>query len=186
MVVNFNGEEFLVWIIFLKPNNQILVLSNSLAPSSYSLISVSLSKLIISLLKFIALWCIMNTYIRKSWSKQLKCALHCEGRTDINNYSKHPLSLSAKRVMKMTLGKEEKTKASSPLPLPYILIPTPGVSTRDSHTIALKQRRKQSSQVCNPFTFHTRDKLKPTKPVTQTSLGPVEGTKAGSAQAHYH
>jgi hypothetical protein len=125
MVVNFNGEEFLVWIIFLKPNNQILVLSNSLAPSSYSLISVSLSKLIISLLKFIALWCIMNTYIRKSWSKQLKCALHCEGRTDINNYSKHPLSLSAKRVMKMTLGKEEKTKASSPLPLPYILIPTP-------------------------------------------------------------
>lgn len=65
MVVNFNTEVF-IWIISLKPSNGILCLSNPLASSFYSLSSVSLSKLIISLLKFIALQCIMNTQITKS------------------------------------------------------------------------------------------------------------------------
>lgn len=49
-------------------------------PLRYSLIAESLSKLIIIPLKFTALQHIFSTYIMKSSRKQVKCAIHSEGK----------------------------------------------------------------------------------------------------------
>lgn len=88
--------------------------------------SLSLSKLIISPHKFIALQCIINTYITKSCRKQVKCVHYTvKEKTDINNYSKYPFFVN--RVMKMTLERvDENTKPShSPFPLPYMAVLIP-------------------------------------------------------------
>lgn len=132
--------------------------------------SLSLSKLIISPQKFIALQCIINTYIMKSCRKQVKCVHYTvKEKTDINNYSKYPFFVN--RAMKMTLERvDENTKPShSPFPLLYMVVLIP---MSQYQKLLHHQFRVQESKILRfMILWHSRPQrnTKTTKPIAQTT-----------------